>query len=353
MLHIGIVSTGIYLPEEFLTGKKIAELAGLPVAVVEEKMGIRKKYLPGAQDHTCQMGIIAAKKAIAKAGIDPLEIDLVIYIGEEHKEYPVWTAGIKLQEEVGALNAWAFDVALRCGTTVMALKVAKSMMLADPSIRTVLLAGGYRNVDFLDYENPRSRFMFNLAAGGGAIVLQKDVDKNLLLETEIITDGSFSEDVVVVAGGTKNPLTKEALDRRLNKLDVLDPEGMKQRLEQKSMGNFLKVIRESLRKSGYSEADLSYLAILHMKKSAHEYVLKELGLSEEQSIYLEDYGHIGQIDQILSLELALEQGKIKDGDVAVLVSAGIGYAWGATTIKWGKGDGNGECVHEKSAFAEW
>jgi 3-oxoacyl-[acyl-carrier-protein] synthase-3 len=338
ILQIGIVSTGVYLPKEYLTGKDIAEMAGIPLQVVEEKMGIKKKHVPGPNDHTCEMGILAAKQAIEKAGIDPLDIDLVIYIGEEYKEYPLWTAGIKLQEEVGAFNAWAFDVALRCGTTVMALKVAKSMMIADPDIQTVLLAGGYRNVDFIDYENPRTRFMFNLGAGGGAILLKKGHNENLLLETEMITDGSFSEDVVVVAGGTKNPITKEALDQRLNMLDVLDPVGMKQRLEEKSMRNFLKVIRESVRKSGFKEADISYLAILHMKKSAHEYVLKEMGLAEGQSIYLEDYGHIGQIDQILSLELALEEGKVKDGDLVVFVSAGIGYAWGATTIKWGMGD---------------
>jgi 3-oxoacyl-[acyl-carrier-protein] synthase III len=337
-LQIGILSTGIYLPEQFLTGKEIAEMADIPVSVVEGKMGIKKKYIPGPEDHTCEMGIVAAKQAIAKAAIDPMEIDLVIYIGEEHKEYPLWTAGIKLQEAVGALNAWAFDVALRCGTTVMALKVAKSMMIADPGIQTVLLAGGYRNVDFIDYDNPRTRFMFNLGAGGGAILLKKGHNENLLMETDIITDGSFSDDVVVVSGGTKNPITKEAIAQRLNKLDVLDPEGMKERLEQKSMNNFLKVIRESLRKSGFSEKDISYLGILHMKKSAHEYVLNELGLSEEQSIYLEDYGHIGQIDQILSLELAVSDGKVKEGDVVVLVSAGIGYAWGATTIKWGKVD---------------
>ncbi len=338
VVQVGILSTGIYLPEEYVTGKQIAQVAGIPEQVVEKKMGIKKKHVPGPDDHTCEMGIIAAKQAIAKAGIDPLEIDLVINIGEEHKEYPLWTAGIKLQEEIGAFNAWAFDVALRCGTTVMALKVAKYMMMADPEIHTVLLAGGYRNVDFIDYENPRTRFMFNLGAGGGAILLKKGHRENLILETNLITDGSFSEDVVVVAGGTKNPITKEAIEQRLNMLDVLDPEGMKQRLEQKSMKNFLKVIRESVRKSGYHEKDISYLAILHMKKSAHEYVLKELGLSEQQSIYLEDYGHIGQIDQILSLELALKEGKVKDGDLVVFVSAGIGYAWGATTIKWGKGD---------------
>ncbi|WP_420491548.1 3-oxoacyl-ACP synthase [Neobacillus drentensis] len=324
-----------------MTGKEIAESAGIPLHIVEEKMGIRKKHVPGPEDHTCEMGIIAARKAIVKARIDPMEIDLVIYIGEEHKEYPLWTAGIKLQQVVGALNAWAFDVALRCSTTVMALKVAKNMMAADPDIRTVLLAGGYRNVDFIDYENPRTRFMNNLGAGGGAILLKKGHNENVLLETQMITDGSFSEDVVVVAGGTKNPITAEALACRLNKLDVLNPEGMKQRLAEKSMSNFLEVIRESVKKSGFLVEDISYIAMLHMKRSAHEYVLRELGLSKEQSIYLEEYGHIGQIDQILSLELALREGKVKDGDIVVFVSAGIGYAWGATTIKWGKGESNG------------
>lgn len=332
-MTIGILSTGLYLPSTTMTSREIAEKAGLPLEVVENKMGIKKKTVPGPEDHTCAMGIQAARKAIEKACIDPKGIDVVIYIGEEHKEYPLWTAGIKLQEEIGAYRAWAFDVALRCGTTIMAMKLAKSLLETDPSVKTVLLAGGYRNSDFIDYENRRTRFMFNLAAGGGAMILQKGLKKNMVLETSIITDGSFSEDVIVPVGGTKEPLTGESIGRY--KLDVTDPEGMKKRLEQKSMDHFLKVVRESLYKSGYEEKDISYVAMLHMKKSAHRYVLKELGLTDEQSIYLEEYGHIGQFDQMLSLELAEERGKLKEGDVVVLVSAGIGYAWGATTIVWG------------------
>ncbi|MEK5443826.1 3-oxoacyl-ACP synthase [Fredinandcohnia sp. FSL W7-1320] len=335
MQSVGIISTGTYIPKDFLTGEDISKRSGIPKEIVEKKLGILKKPIPGPDDHTCEMGIIAAREAINKAKISPLDIDLIIYIGEEHKEYPLWTAAIKMQQELGAVNAWGFDVAMRCGTTIMALKVAKNMMRSDDSIKTVLLAGGYRNVDFIDYENPRTRFMYNLGAGGGAILLQRGVQKNHVLESHLITDGTFSEDVVVVAGGTKNPITKEALEQKLNMLDVLDPEGMKQRLEEKSMQNFLKVIRTALEKSGYTEKDIDYLGILHMKKSAHDYVLKELGLSEERSIYLNEYGHIGQIDQILSLEIAEKKGKIKEGDLVVLVSAGIGYAWGATAIKWG------------------
>ncbi|MEY9977422.1 3-oxoacyl-ACP synthase [Lysinibacillus sp. RC79] len=334
-MTVGIVSTGIYIPQTKMTSKEIAALSNIPEDIIRKKMGIYEKPIPGEHDHTVQMGIWAARDAIRKANIDPKDIDVVIYIGEEHKEYPLWTASIKMQEELGAVNAWAFDVQLRCGTTIMALKIAKSLMASDDSIRTILLAGGYRNVDFIDYSNPRTRFMYNLAAGGGAILLQKDYDKNHLLEADIMTDGSFSEDVVVPVGGTKKPLTPDALENNLYQLDVIDPIGMKERLEQKSLSNFLKVIRTSLAKSGLTEGDIGYLAMLHMKKSAHDYILSELGLGQEQSIYLQEYGHIGQIDQIVSLQLALEEGRIHDGDIVTLVSAGIGYVWGAITIRWG------------------
>ncbi|MUV37694.1 Beta-ketoacyl-[acyl-carrier-protein] synthase III [Lentibacillus sp. JNUCC-1] len=335
---IGIVSTGIYLPEKRMTSAELSQATGIPQDIVEQKMGIMEKPLPGEGDHTVEMGVRATRTALAKGGVDPADIDLVIYIGEEHKEYPLWTAGIKLQYDIGAVNAWAFDTALRCGTTIMALKLAKDMMTADPDIKTVLLAGGYRNVDFIHYDNPRTRFMYNLGAGGGAIIVQKNHGKNILLGTHMMTDGSFSEDVVVTTGGTKNPVTAETLAAGQYQLDVLDPEGMKQRLADKSMANFIFAIEKALEKSGYTAADIAYVAMLHMKRSAHHYVLDTLGVPHHKSIYLEDYGHIGQIDQILSLELAEAEGKLHDGDIVVLVSAGIGYAWGANVIRWGETD---------------
>lgn len=333
---IGLVSTGIYLPKDRITSIEISELSGIPIDVVENKMGIKEKTIPSIDDHTAAMGSWAAQKAISKAKIDPLEIDLIIYIGEEHKEYPLWTAGIKLQHDVGAKNAWAFDVALRCGTTIMAIKLAKDMMTSDPGIGTVLLAGGYRNIDFINYNNPRTRFMYNLGAGGGAMVLKRAYKENEVLGTHMITDGSFSEDVIVTTGGTKNPITVSTLQAGLYQLDVPDSEGMKKRLERKSMKNFIHAIDMALKKSGYTRKDIGFLALLHMKRSAHHFILEELGVTTGKSIYLENYGHIGQIDQILSLELAEKKGKLNKGDIVVLVSAGIGYAWGATVIKWGK-----------------
>ena len=81
--------------------------------------------------------------------------------------------------------------------------------------------------------------------------------------------------------------------------------------------------------------DIDFLDILHIKRSGHQFMLDQLGLNEEQTIYLEDYGHIGQIDQILSLHLALKSGQVKDGSVVCMLAAGIGYVWAANIIKWG------------------
>ncbi|MBS3811391.1 MAG: 3-oxoacyl-ACP synthase [Halanaerobiales bacterium] len=333
--NVGILSTGVYIPNNYMDSKELAEKTNIPEDIIREKFGIKKKPIPGEDDHTCAMGIKAANTAIRKAEIDPNDIDLVIWAGAEHKEYPMWTASIKLQYEIGAKKAWAFDIALRCGTMIMAMKVAKDMLLSNDNMDTVLIGSGYRNGDLIDFDNPRVSFMYNLGAGGTAVILKKGLNKNRVLAATAETDGSLSETVVVPAGGTKKELTAEALKNNENHLDVIDSEYMKERLNEVSLENFVGVVKDSVKNSGYKMKDVDYIAILHMKYSAHKFMLDQLGLTEEQSIYLNEYGHIGQNDQIISLELALNKGKVKPGDLVVFVSAGIGYAWNALTIKWG------------------
>jgi 3-oxoacyl-[acyl-carrier-protein] synthase-3 len=330
---IGIVAAGAYVPSTVLTSADIAERTGIPEPVIREKFGITQKPVPGTDDHTNAMALWAAQDALRRADFDPLNIDVVLCTTEEWKEYPLWTAGVKLAYDLGATRAWALDVQLRCGTTMAALKMAKALMIAEPDIRTVLIAGGYRNADFVNYANPNARFLINLSAGGGALLLQKEYPRNALLGSAVIVDGSFSLDVIVPVGGTRTPLTDA--NRADYFLDVPDPEGMKGRLDALSMQNFLKVVDDALAKSGYSRADIDYLNILHMKRSAHDYVLRELGLRDDQAFYLSDYGHMGQQDQPLSILKGLESGRLKDGDLMVMVAAGIGYAWSASVVCWG------------------
>ena len=336
-IHVGIEAIGTYIPKERHTAEYISSKSGTPVDIIKTKMGMISKAVPGRDDHTVAMGVKAAKVAIERAGIDPAkDIDLVIWAGEVYAEHPMQTYAIKFQGEIGATNAWAFDVNQRCGTIVVAMMLAKSLMQTQ-GYRRVIIGSGYRNSDLIDYGNIRTRFMHDLAASGVAMVLKADYDKNIVLEGSVISDGQFSEDVYVPAGGTVMPISCEAIEQGLIYLDVTDSEGLKQRLDKLSMKNFVAVVDQSLERSGYGRKDIGYLGLIRMKRSAFEYVANELGVDPyKQATYFEEWGHMGQNDSIVSLEEGLKDGKIKDGDIVVLTAAGIGWSWNAMTIKWGK-----------------
>jgi 3-oxoacyl-[acyl-carrier-protein] synthase-3 len=337
---VGLEAWGVYIPEERHTSDYISKETGIPKNVIEEKFGLLGKSVPGPEDHTIQMGANASFQALERANLTPEDLDVIIWAGEVHAERPMVVNGIKLQKLLGnPMNSWAFDVNQRCGTFLVGMLLAKSLIQTDPNINRILVASGYRNCDLINYKNPRSRFMISLAASGVAGILRADYKQNEILGISAISDGKFADDVYVPAGGTIQPLTSQALEEKANYLDVPDPEGLKDRLDKYSMDSFVKVIDNALKLSGYSREDINYLALLHMKRSAFEYVAKTIGVDPySQSTYFEDIGHNGQNDGIISIEYGIKEGKIKNGDIVVIVSAGIGWAWNAGVIKWGSSD---------------
>ncbi|MGD8681665.1 MAG: hypothetical protein PVJ33_14945, partial [Lysobacterales bacterium] len=110
MTTMGIVSTGTWFPETHVTAAEIAERSGMPEWVVREKLGIERKFVADPDVHPNQMAVHAARKAIDRAGIDPMDIDAVLCTTEEWREYLLWTTAIDLAWEVGAKRAWGIDV---------------------------------------------------------------------------------------------------------------------------------------------------------------------------------------------------------------------------------------------------
>lgn len=328
---IRLVRAAVSLAPDVEEATSIAAQSGLPLAVVVDKMGIKRKRRARPELHPSEMAVRAGRLALQD--IDPHSIDVVMWTGSEYKDHVVWTAAIHVQRELGLSKAWAFDVSARCSTGILALKLAASLMQTDANVRRVLLVGGHRTGDLVDYRDPNTRFLYNLSDGGSAMLLERTSEHDTrgaeLLDTAVITDGAFSMDVVLPAGGTRVPARDPSSASRTF-LTVPDPEGMKQRLDAVSLKNFLEVIH---RAAGARTID--YLALLHMKRSAHDAILKELDVGAERSIYLDEYGHFGTPDQVLSLGLAEQRGLLKPGHVVVLASAGLGYMWAAASLRWG------------------
>lgn len=333
-MDIGILGHGTYIPSGRMTAKDIALASGIPEDIIIRKFGIKEKPIPGKDDTTARMGIVAAERALKNAGIGASEIDLVIWCGAQHKDYPCWLAGLYVANELGAVKAWSFDMEAMCGSMMAALDTAKSLMLTKPKINTVLLVSGYRNGDLIDPKVIETQFMLNIGAGGAALVLRKGHRQNLVLESSFRGDGSFSRDCIVPFMGSAAWPPKSG-HLGAYRFEVTNPGEFKKKLGERTLPNFFTVVRESLADSGLTQQDIDYLALLHFKRSAHEAILTELGLDENQTTYLENYGHIGQNDQILSVELGLQAGRIKPGNIIVLVGAGLGFVWAATVIRWG------------------
>lgn len=333
--QIGIVGYGTYFPQQVETAADLVEASGIPEEVLRSKMGINQRHIAGEQDSVSFMAAEAGRRAIAMAGIDPAQIKMVISHGSEYKDHVVWNAAGKIQHEVGAVNAFAFEMYALCAGAPIAMNIARSMMIADPSLDYVLLAAGSRENDLVDLGNQRARFMFNFGAGGGAVVLKRGATENIILGASAITDGSLSETVMLTtekeAIGSGSVINGEVVGR----LDVRNAEYMAERLGETSLPNFVRVMREAVEKGGYQLEDVKFLGITHMKRSFYNEILKAIGLNEEQSIYLENYGHVQSVDQVLALSLGLEQDKIRPGDVVLLTGAGTGYTWSAIALRWG------------------
>jgi 3-oxoacyl-[acyl-carrier-protein] synthase-3 len=330
---IGITGIGTYFPSAIEDAAAFSATSGIPEAILCEKMGIRQRHIAGPDETVTMMASQAAERALAMAGVEPEQVKVVISHGSEHKDHLVWNAASKIQHNVGAVNAYAFEVYALCAGAPIAMNIARAMMQTDPRLDTVLLVAGSRENDLINPHNERSRFMFNFGSGGGAMVLQRNATRNIILGASAITDGSLSESVILTeaAVGDGEPVVGEVRGR----LDVTNPSYMAERLGATSLDSFVRVIRESVEQGGASLEDVRFLGITHMKRSFYLEILEAVGLKPEQSVYLEDYGHVQSVDQVLALELGLAQEKIKSGDLVVLAGAGTGYTWSAVALRWG------------------
>jgi 3-oxoacyl-[acyl-carrier-protein] synthase-3 len=330
---VGIRAIGTYFPPDIRDSKWISAASGIPEDVVREKFGITQIHKARPEQSVSEMGVLAAREALKD--FDPKLLDLVIYCGSEYKDYYLFNCAAKIQHEIGAVSAASFEVHVLCSGGVYAMKILKSMMLQDDSLRYALLVSSSKEGDLIDYRDADSRFMFNFGDGAAAVLLEKGLNRNVILETAMISDGRFADDVSVPGVGCKNFASFQNMPEYGRYLHVMDIKSMKERLDPITFNNFAEVIRQAVKKSGYSPEDIGYIAPIFMKRSILEKLLEEFSLTEENSYVLEQFGHCQSADTFVSLLEGERAKKLKNGDLAVTVTAGTGYTWAATAIRWG------------------
>jgi 3-oxoacyl-[acyl-carrier-protein] synthase-3 len=327
---VGVVDLDIHSPERFMSATQISEVSGIPEQVLIEKFGIQGKHLSRPDEHVSDMCITAGRKLLERH--DAADVDAVVYFGSHWKDYLVWQAAPKIQHALG-IEGFSLELINVSAGAPVALRVVGDMMRADERLKRVLLVGASKESGLLDYSDERSRFMFNFGDGAVAVLLGRDHPENRLLASSTLTDGSFSDHVRVAGGGSVHPASDETIEQRMHFLGLHDGPEMKRRLDPITIKNFIKVAREALELSGEEKIDL--LLPIHVKRSLHDALLVELGLRQDQAMYLDIFGHMSAVDPLFALKIALDEGKVTSGDVILLLAAGTGYTWAASCIKWG------------------
>lgn len=331
--NVGIRSVGSYVPDGIRDSVYISEASGIPEPVIREKFGIKQVHKAGPEDTVSAMGVKASLRALED--ISPDELDMVVYCGSEYKDFYMFNCAARIKEDIGAKNAVAFEIHSLCSAGVYSLKILKAMMLQDESLRKVLLVSSSKEGDLINYKDTDSRFMFNFGDGAAAVVLERDLGRNVILESSMIVDGQFSTDVYVPGIGCVNRDKIDVMSFEDRHLRVRDLQDMKTRLDPVTLDNFCKVMDQAVERSGYTNTDVGFVAPICMKKSMLVGLLNHFNLTEEKSFLLEDYGHCQSADCFLSIEEGLRHGRLKDGDLVVTIAAGTGYSWASTAIKWG------------------
>ena len=335
MSRVGLLATAHHLPERVMTAAEVAAASGIPEAVVVEKFGLTGKHVAAADEHVSDLAVAAAQRLLEERAIDPASIGALVYYGSTWKDYAVWQAAPWIAHRLGCVSAYAIEFDNVSMGTPVALRLAKAYLTAEPELGNVLLVAACRESYLLDYGNERSRFMFNFGDGAVAGLLAADADRNLLLGSHAVTDGSFSLQVKVPAGGSVEPPSHATVDGRRHFLDVADPAQMKGGLDEVSLSNFVAAAEGALARSGATLADVSYLCGIHMKRSMHAAIADALGVPLERAAYPDDTGHMSGVDPLLVLDRAVRAGDVADGDLVLLLAAGTGYTWAASVIRWG------------------
>jgi 3-oxoacyl-[acyl-carrier-protein] synthase-3 len=312
-----------------MTAAEIGERSGIPEDVIVEKFGLRGKHIAAADEHVSDLAVAAATRLLEETGFDPAELDVVMYYGSMWRDYAIWQVAPHIAYRIGATNAFALEFDNVSHGTPIALRVARDLLRAEEELRNVLVVAACRESYLLDYDNQRARFMFNFGDGAVAGLLVGGSARNELLGAHTITNGAYSLQVKVPGGGSVEP-------DGYPYLDVADPESMKNGLDSESLPNFVAAATGALERSGLGLEDVSLVCPLHTKRSMFLALLSELGIGEDHAVYLDDTGHMSGVDSLLGLDRAARAGRLSDGDVALLLSAGTGYTWAATVVRWGE-----------------
>ncbi|ACV75788.1 MAG: beta-ketoacyl-ACP synthase III [Zymomonas mobilis] len=321
MRRSAIIGTGSVLPKTRLSNDELAQNYHIDTsdAWIVERTGIRFRHIADSDETTGTLATEAARRALKNANVAPEEVGLII-VATTTPDYTLPATAMSVQADLGVGDSIAFDVQAVCSGFLYALSVADSMLRTD-SAKVALVIGAETFTRLLNWEDRTTCVLFG--DGAGAVVLRQTDDVEKGIQTvKLHADGRY-KDLLCSDGGVSTTGT-------VGKLLMKGREVFRH-----AVTNLVSVTEEALTASGFSASQVDWIVPHQANARILSATAQKLGVPSEQVVMTVDrHANTAAASVPLALDAAVQDGRIKSGDLVVLEAMGGGFTWGAAVIRF-------------------
>ncbi|HEY7172240.1 MAG TPA: beta-ketoacyl-ACP synthase III [Vicinamibacterales bacterium] len=326
---MAIRSLATYVPPRLLTNQDLERLVDTTDEWILQRTGIRERHIVDPGVATSDLGKEAAIRAIARAGLTPDDIGLIV-VGTVTPDMMFPSTACLIQHKIGASRAWGFDLSAACSAFTYSLTAA-SQIIASGGHQHALVVGADVMSSIIDYRDRATCVLFG--DGAGAVVLSRvdDLSNGVILDYEHEVDGGGGDALCMPAGGSLRPASHETIDERLH---YVKQDG--QTVFKFAVRKTEEIARRILDRNGLAPGDLDLFVSHQANRRIIQSATEKLGVAPEKVIInIERFGNTTAATIPLALNDAMCSGRLKKGNLVLLASVGAGFTVGAVLLRWG------------------
>jgi 3-oxoacyl-[acyl-carrier-protein] synthase III len=324
---VRLVGWGSYVPEKVLSNADLERLVDTSDEWIRTRTGIRERRVAAPDETTATLGAIAAQRAIAVAGLDARDIDLIL-VATLTPDYWMPSTAVLVKEAIGNVRAAAFDVMAACSGFVYAYATADAYVRSGLA-RNVLVIGAELLTRFLDFTDRNTCILFG--DGAGAVVLSaSDEEGGGMAGLELTTDPDGAYMIWLPSGGSKSPPSGETVERAEHFIRMEGRETYRY-----ATRTLASTALAAIGKAGWRPEDVDLFIPHQANVRIIESVARGLGLPPERwFVNVDRYGNTSAASVAIALAEAVGSGRVKVGDRLLLVAFGAGFTSGAVALTW-------------------
>ncbi|HXY14317.1 MAG TPA: beta-ketoacyl-ACP synthase III [Terriglobales bacterium] len=321
-----ISALGTYVPPRLLTNADLEKMVETTDQWIRERTGIRERHIADKGVATSDLGLQAAKRALAERKISPDDLDAII-VATVTPDMLFPCSACLVQHKLGAKQIWGFDLNAACSSFVYALQVG-SRFVATGVHKKVMVIGADVMSSIIDYSDRATCVIFG--DGAGAVILEPADDSLGMIDFLHEVDGSGGCSLFMPGGGSLNPSTHETVDQKMH---YVHQDG--QAVFKFAVRKMAELCEKLLERNGLSSKDIDVFIPHQANKRIITATAERLGLPMDKVIIdIDRYGNTTSATIPLAMNTARQEGKLKKGDLVLLAAVGAGFTVGTTLLRW-------------------